>query len=149
MSQLFEQALVARLLAIPGLMGLLGTQAVVKTGYPETWDLGVKGPVLTYSVPTKPRGQVLSGSSGVAVARVQIDAWAYSVSAPKLILEAIFNGINGVPGVWGDGTCVILSCVQSDEMDLDEPPKTGSDQWLYHSFCEYMIKYRVALPTLS
>jgi hypothetical protein len=149
MSQLFEQALEAQLMAIPELMALLGTQAIVKTGIPQTWDLGVKGPVLTYMIVSKPRGQVLGGASGVAVARVQLDAWAYTVAAPKLILEAIFNGLNGVPGVWGDGSCVILSVVQADESDLDEPPKAGSDQWTYHSFCEYMIKYRVAIPTLS
>lgn len=147
-AQFFEEALLARLQAIPKLTALVGT-GMFKTGLPQTHDLGKSGPALSYSIPTKPYGHVLTGSDGTATARVQIDAWSYSESSVKHILEAIRNGIDGLPGVWGNGTCQIMSVVQQDDIDADEPPKAGSDQWLYHSLTEYSVKYRVAIPTLS
>jgi hypothetical protein len=142
--QFFEQALVARLQAIPELMALLGAPMVFKTSIPQNWDFNRNGHALTYTIPTKSRGQVLSGSDGTAIATTQIDAWGYDAGTVKMIAETIFNGLNGVPGVWGNGTCTILSVVQQDE-----PPRAGTDQWLYHTTAEYAIKYRVSIPTLA
>jgi len=148
MSQLFEQALIARLQALTGVTSLLQTSNIFKSGFPQTIDLN-SGPVLTYSIPTKPYGHVLTGSDGTSVARVQLDVWDFTVAGPKKVLEAIRNGIDGLPGTWGDGTVTILSVVQQDDIDADEEPKAGSDQWLYHSIAEYAVKYRVSIPTLS
>jgi hypothetical protein len=156
-SQLFEQALRAELLSIPELTALLGTigsgttPAIFKTAVPQTYDYYFNGPALTYTIPTKPMGHVLTGSDGTAVARVQLDAWGYTESAIKMIIEAIRNGIDGsgLPEVWGNGTVIIMSCIQQDDIDSDEEPKAGSDQWLYHTISEYNVKYRVSIPTLS
>ena len=149
MAQLFEQALVAQIKTLTKVTAIIGG-SLYKTYLPQTHDLGAQGPALTYSIPTKPRGHVLTGSDGTATARVQIDAWGYSEGVVKQLIEAVWNGIDGLPvNPWGDGTCVIMSVVQQDDSDADEPPKAGTDQPIYHSMSEYNIKYRVVIPTLS
>lgn len=65
------------------------------------------------------------------------------------MMTAIFNAINGPPGSWGDGSCVIISVTQQDEGDDEGPPKAGSDQWIPYIETEYLIRYRVPIPTLS
>ncbi len=149
MSQVFEQALVARLQATTALTAIVGS-AIYKTFVPQTHVFDASGPACTYSVPTKPMGHVLTGSDGTATARVQIDMWAYSESVVKAGLEAIRNAIDGagLPQTWGDGSVVIMSCIQQDDTDADEAPEAGSDQVVYHSLTEYSVKYRVSIPTL-
>jgi hypothetical protein len=148
--QQFEQALVARLLAIPELTAYIGT-AIYKTFVPQTHDYGANGPALTYTIPTKPRGHVLGGGDGTATARVQIDAWGYGESTTKLIIQAIGNGIDtaGWSNIWGNGSVIIITCIQQDDTDLDEEPKAGTDQVLYHTVTEFSVKFRIPIPTLS
>ena len=95
------------------------------------------------------RGQVLAGSDGTSAARVSLRAWSDQLADVDGITSALFNGINGVPGVWGNGSCVILSVTQQDESDENEPPKAGTDQWQYSIVSEYLVRYRVPIPTLS
>ncbi len=147
MSQFFEQALAAKLASIPSLTAIIGTSLYTQS-LPQTHDLGAQGPAVSYAIPTKPRGHVLTGSDGTATARVQVDAWSYSYGTSKAIIEAVWNAIDGPPGTWGDGTCLIMSVVQQDDIDASEKPEAGSDQWLYHLIQEYNVKYRVAIPTL-
>lgn len=146
--QYFEQALVAELQSIYELVEIVGN-AIYVAAVPQTWDFGRNGPALTFIVPTKDRGHVLTGSDGTATARVQIDMWGYSEAAVKTGIEAVRNGIDGTPGTWGDGTCQIISVVQQEDTDMDEPPKAGSDQVLYRTMSEYVVRYRVSIPTLS
>ncbi len=138
----------AKLLSIADLTAIVGS-SIYTQALPQTHDLGADGPALCYSVPTKPRGHVLTGSDGTATARVQLDAWGYTESDVKLSLEAIRNSIDGIPGVWGDGSCVIVWVVSQGDIDADESPQAGSDQWLYHTITEYAVMYRVVPPTLS
>jgi hypothetical protein len=79
---------------------------------------------------------------------VQFDVWGFSQSSVKTAIEAIREDIDGsgLGQTWGDGSVIIMSCIQQDDTDADEPPKAGSDQWLYHSLTEYSIKYRLSLP---
>ena len=149
MSQYFEQALVAKLQSITTLTTIVGKNssgqpAMFKAINPQTYDFGANGPALTYSVPTKSKGQVIAGGDSTANARIQLDIWAYTQSAVKQSLKAIYDSINGVPGVWGDGSCVIMAVVHQNDTDADEPPKAGTDQVLYHSLSEYMVQYRLA-----
>jgi hypothetical protein len=152
--QYFEQALDAKLNAIPELVAIVGS-AIYVGAIPQTHDLTTNGPALTYFVPTKPRGHVLTGSDGTATARVQFDAWCIDtasgpgVGTTKKIVETIRNAIDGIPGVWGNGGCVIVSVVSQGDSDADEEPKTGTDEWLRHVIAEYSVKYRVGIPTLS
>jgi hypothetical protein len=148
-TQWFEQALVAELQSIPALTSILGTQAggspaIFKTGPPQTWQYSTNGTCLSYTIPTKPKGQVLTGSDGTATARVQLDLWSFTQSDVKMAMQAIFNDINGPFQTWGNGTCVIVSSVHQADNDADEAPQTGSDQWLYHSFSEYQVMYRLS-----
>ena len=147
-SQYFEQALDAKLNAISALTAIVGSSMYV-AALPETHDLGGDGPAFTYMVPTKPRGHVLTGSDGTATARVQFDAWGYTESSVKMMVEAVRNSIDGPPGVWGNGTCEIVTVISQGDIDADEEPKAGTDQWLYHTISEYSIMYRVTKPTLS
>lgn len=150
MSQLFEQALVAQLQNTPALVDIVGN-AIYRSFVPQTYLFDRNGPALTYSIPTKPYGHVLTGSDGTATARVQLDMWSFSSLAVKQGLEAIRNMFDGagLPQTWGDGSVVIMSSIQQDDTDLDEPPEAGSDQVTYHSLTEYSVKYRVSIPTLS
>ncbi len=149
-TQLFEEALLARLLAITEITDIVGT-AIYVGAIPQTYDLGAAGPALTYSVPTKPRGHDLGGSDGTAVARIQLDAWSYSQSTVRTLIDAIDNGIGGKPveTSWGNGTCRIVSVVHQNELDADEPPSVGSDRPVFHTLAEYQVRYRVSIPTLS
>ena len=142
--QIFEEALISKLNANAALTALVGSSIYI-AALPQTHDLGAQGPALTYVVPAKPRGHVLVGADGTATARIQLDAWSYSEAACKAILEAIRTNIDGdsLSNVWGDGSVIIMSCIQQDDIDLDEAPEAGTDQVLYHSVSEYSVKYRV------
>jgi hypothetical protein len=102
MSQFFEQALVAKLQAIPELAAILGAwnnaAAIFKTSVPQTYDYGRNGPALTYFVAEKPMGHVLTGSDGTAVANTMLAVSSYSYGQSKTAIEAIWNDIDGVPG---------------------------------------------------
>lgn len=146
--QSFRVALMARLESIPELAAVVGS-AIYPGQLPETHDLGTAGPALTYRIPSNPRGHVLSGSDGTSTARVQLDAWAYDLSAVDTITTAIWNALDGIPDAWGNGTCLILSCTHQDESDEHEPPRAGTDQWVYHITTAFQVKYRTGFPTLS
>ena len=147
-AQYFEQALQAKLNAITALTDIVG-DSIYTQALPQTHDCGRDGSAVSYSIPTKPRGHVLTGSDGTATATVQLDAWSYEYGTSKQILESIRNSIDGPPGVWGDGSCTIVWVVQQDDIDASESPKSGTDQWLYHLITEYRVMYRVTKPTLS
>jgi hypothetical protein len=155
MSQYFEQALAAKLIGTTGITSLLGTQpssapAIWNTAIPQTWQLDAGGPALTYNVPTKPFGQVLTGSDGTAAARVTLAAFSYSYGISKQILEAVRQAIAGPPvNPWGDGSCNIMSVVQQPDVEMPYRPKAGADQWVYQMISEYRIQYRVSIPSLS
>jgi hypothetical protein len=147
-AQPFRVALISRLGAIPGLTAIVGT-SIYPGQLPEAHDLGIAGPALCYTIPTNPRGQVLSGADGTSIARVKFDAWAYLLSDVDGVTTALWNALDGVPGAWGDGTCTILSVTHQDEEDDHSPPQAGSDQWTYHIASTYSVKYRTGFPTLS
>ncbi len=146
--QYFEQALEAKLLSVTNLATLC-SDSIYTQALPQTHDLRVDGPALSYSVPTKPYGHVLTGSDRTATARVQFDAWSYSYGTAKQMLEAVRDSIDGPPGIWGDGSCEIVWVVQQDDIDASERPQAGSDQWLYHLISEYSVMYRQPAPTLA
>lgn len=147
MPQTFKACVLAKLKSISALTPLISTSVFVG-GLPQTFDLGA-GSAITFTVPTDPKGHVLTGSDGTSAARVQFDAWSYTESKSDAILEAIRNAIDGPPGVWGDGSLTIRSVVHQDDIDQFEVPKAGTSQWTYHRISEYMISYQVTIPTLS
>ena len=44
------------------------------------------------------------------------------------------------------GGLTIISCLASPEVDLPEPPKAGTDQWIYQISLDYLVSHRVTLP---
>jgi hypothetical protein len=80
---------------------------------------------------------------------VSLEAWSYNYGTSKRILEAVRQSIDGIPGTWGDGSCVIMSSVSGAESDEAIPPQAATDQWIYKASIDYGVKYRVAIPTLT
>ena len=146
--QSFRVALIAKLDSISDLTGIVGS-AIYPTAIPETHDLADAGPALTYVIPTNPRGHVLTGSDGTSAARVTLSAWGYSLADVDAITAAVWNALDGIPGAWGDGSCVIMSVSHQDETDDHIPPRAGTDQWIYRISSDYRVQYRTGLPTLQ
>ena len=147
-AQYFEQALPFKALSSRELTAFTGN-AIFKTGIPQTYNFAQSSCALTYEVPSKPYGHVLAGSDGTATARIKLRACSYGYGTAKQLAEAVWNGIDGIPGTWGDGSCQIVSVVHTDESDDPISPKAGTDQWIYRVSQEYAVMYRVAIPTLS
>jgi hypothetical protein len=142
MGQTFRQTLVSKLQSISGLTALVGGAIYVDT-IPQTHDLGAQGPALTYTIPTMPRGQVLFGLDGTAMARVQLSAWSYTKAVSDAITLAILPVLNAVPiqNPWGDGSIIIRSVTHADETDITEKAPGGSDRYIYQIASEYNISY--------
>lgn len=147
-AQTFREALVAKLGSIAALTAIVG-ESIYPTAIPEGHDLGDDGPALTYAIPSNPRGHVLTGSDGTSAAKVRFEATAYLFSDADRITLALWDALDGEPDSWGDGTCAIKSVSHQDEQDLHQPPRAGSDQWIYRIVSDYRVEYRTGLPTLS
>ena len=147
MAQTFRQALNAKLASITELTTIVGS-AIYPGAVPQTHDYGADGPALTFELPSDARGHVLTGSDGTSAAHVKLTSYAYSKAVTDQMALAIWNAIDGPPGTWGDGTCKIMSVSHQEDSDNDEQPKAATDQWLYIIESEYLIRYRVAIPTL-
>lgn len=145
----FRETLAAKLAGIPELGTIVGT-AIFPGQLPQSWDLGADGPAVTFAIPSYPRGNALASADGTATARVQIDAWGYSLSDVDAAILAIWNDLDGPPNnPWASGGVKIMSCSHSDEHDQHEAPQAGSDQWIYHIVSEYSIRHWTGIPTLS
>lgn len=148
MSQVFKQALFSKLTSLTGVTGLLGTNGVFYQAVPQTWDHGTNGAALTYVIPENAHGHVLTGSDGTSRASVELHAMGYNTGVLKHVLEQVRLGIDKPPGTWGDGSVQIMSVVQQDDADTDEPPKAGTDQPLFHCQAVYSVQYRVTIPSI-
>jgi hypothetical protein len=140
MAQTFRQALDAVLNNTAAVTAIVGA-AIYPYTIPITHDFQRDGPALTYEVPSDPHGQVLGGKSGKSAARVTLKGWSYRYSDVDALALALFDALNGPPGTWGDGSCVVNSVTHQDDTDTAEPAKTGSDLWVHSRESEYLIKY--------
>ena len=52
-----------------------------------------------------------------------------------------FDGFIGITG----GLQFIYSLC-NDEKDIPQPPKAGTDQWVYQIQTDYLIRHRITLP---
>lgn len=143
-----REALAAKLFSIPEVTAIVGT-AIYPLVVPMTRDFSRDGPALTYEIPSNPRGQVLGGSDGTSDATVTLKLWGYTYGTASAMTSALFSALNGPPGVWGNGTCSIISVTQHDEGDDVGRPFAASDQWIPYIESEYLVRYRVPNPTLS
>ena len=83
----------------------------------------------------------LTGSGGVAVARVQIDIWGLTEDQVHTCGEAVRLVLQSHRGVIGGVTC--LGVDLDDINSLPEAPIDNSSQWRQHLAYDYLIAYRV------
>ncbi len=139
-----EAAIPAALKADPTVEGLVGAR-VFPLYLPESSTV----PAIYYRVITKPRPQVLDGSSGLARPRVQFGCVSTSYGdciSMGAALRGLFDGFQG----WL-GAIQVNAAVQLDSIDFYEDPKTGTDQGRYHRAIDYRFDHRetVATPAAS
>lgn len=138
-----SQAIAQQLSTSPALLALVGPRIYVGA-LPQTLDLAAAGAALTYTILTRPYGHNLGGSDGTSSAHVQFSAWSIDEQDSDQIciaVKALWDGFAGTIG-----TVQVTACILQDEADLPEPPKAGTDQWIYQVAADYRINHRVSLP---
>ncbi len=136
----FREAVVAWLNSITALTDLIGDRIY----YADPSQLSVYPCVVVY-IPTREYQHNLSGSSGVSLATVHIEAISQSESQSQACMEAIRNNLDGFRGTKSGVS--IGRCFLEDEYDAQTPPLAGGLTWIYHYATEYKIWHRVPLPT--
>ena len=101
-------------------------------------------PALSYVVVRRPYGHNLIGADGTSEAYVRISAWSYSEAIADQLTQAVRDLFDGFSGVIGD--LVVTASLNQDETDYPEPPKAGTDQWIYRIDADYKISHRISLP---
>jgi hypothetical protein len=114
---MIEQAFFARLAGFAGLAALVGARI-----YPVLAPEAAAAPFVVYQRITGERIDSLSGPSGMATPRFQVDVYATSYAASRAIAEQVrlaldnFRGTQSYPG----GSTHIRFIALADERDLIE-----------------------------
>ena len=94
-------------------------KAITTRCYPSTLPQNPTYPLILYAKVTGERINDLSGPSGMAHPRFQIEAWAETYAAAKSLANAIRVCLNGYRGT--SGTVRIGSFLIQSERDIYEP----------------------------
>lgn len=94
-------------------------KAITTRCYPSTLPQNPTYPLILYAKVTGERINDLSGPSGMAHPRFQIEAWAETYAAAKSLANAIRVCLNGYRGT--SGTVWIGSFLIQSERDIYEP----------------------------
>ena len=106
-----ETALYTRLAAFAGLTSLVSTRIYPGvTAQPPTY------PFVVYQRISGPRIQKITGPSGVAQARFQIDAWADTVLGARAVADQIRYALDGYRGT--SDTIVVKGSTLLDDRDF-------------------------------
>jgi len=119
-----EEAIIAILLADPGVAGQIGTRI-----YPGR---APQGPVVSYALlrsVTRLPDYTMSGPSGYEEQRFQIDVYAETYTKTKLTARAIIAALSGFRGQ--QGTVTIQAIFLDGERDL---PTADEDDDVYNRF---------------
>ena len=138
-----REAIQARLLASPAITTLVGSR-IYFGALPQTASL-LTGPALTFSIISRPYGLNLGGADGTSSGHIQFSAWSLYQKTSDQLAQAVRDRFCGFAG--SIGGLEITACIPEDEVDLPEPPRAGTDQWLYHIAVNYRMNHRVSLPT--
>ena len=92
---------------------------IVARIYPSRLPDGATYPAIVYQRISGPRLHDLSGPSGYATPRIQLDLWAATYSEAKALAEAVREALDGYQGVVG--AYRIGECLMDGETDLYEP----------------------------
>ena len=93
--------------------------AITDRCYPVTIPQDPTFPLILYTKITGVRDHVLSGPSGHAHPRFQIEAWAETYAEVKALADAIRDALDGYSGTAFD-EAVIGSCLIYSERDIYE-----------------------------
>lgn len=116
-----EEALIARLLADAGVAAIAATRV-----YPGARPQGSALPALVLNTISGAPVYDDQGEAGLFSARVQIDSWAATYTAAKLLARAVKNCLSGFVGV--QGAIAFRNVLVDVERDLRE---TGSNEAQY------------------
>jgi len=105
-----EESLVARLTATAGVTSLVGTR-IYPMQAPQTAVL----PLVTYQRISTVRPGSLRGPVGLADPRIQVDCWAESYSAVKVLADQVRRSLDG----YANGDVVALILGEHDLLDDD------------------------------
>lgn len=114
---MMEAGLNAHLLADAGVSAIAAAR-IFPVNLPE--EIG--GPSVTYRVISNIEDYTLDGSTGMMLARIQIDAWAEVYGDAKQLAKAVHDALNDFTGTFPDGTAVEnvwLANAATDGFDAD------------------------------
>lgn len=99
---------------------------------------------------SKPHAHDLSGASGMAEPRLQIDAIAADPDTCESITEAIRDTIDGFRGTLGtSNTTDVRRCWLVNELDDDFSPQDGGDTPIYRRIMDFSVAHTESAPSLS
>lgn len=102
-------------------------------------------PVITHQLVDNDHLHHIGSASGSSTARIQVDCWGQTMADVETLAEAVRAALQGYSGAMG---AITVSFVQlAGERDLHEPPKEGSNQWLYRRSMDFQVKYKESVPT--
>ena len=87
--------------------------------YPMKLPQGPTMPAITYSRVSGPRVQELSGPSGLAFPRVQVDSWASTYAGVKALADAVRKALDGYRDTIA--SIRIGGVIMDGEVDIYEP----------------------------
>lgn len=142
MSTMDHDGFRGRLVATSSVLSLVGGSAEKARIYPLRLPQAGEFPALTYARISGRRDYHMTGASGVAEARLQVDCWAESYGAVKALADAVRLSLSGFRGTVNG---VVLQSVFLDvERDAEEPALDAADFKLYRVSQDYMVRYEEA-----
>ena len=87
--------------------------------YPMKLPQGPTMPAITYSRVSGPRVETITGPSGLAHPRVQVDSWASTYAGVKALATAVRKALDGYRGTIA--SVRVGGIIMDGELDLYEP----------------------------
>lgn len=122
---------------MPGIL-----EAVEHRIYPGHLPQGANLPAIVVSFVGGSSDEVLTGPSGLAEGRIQIDVyghiWRDKNQLARLVRDGIYEHVRQNRAL---GDVHVHSALKVNELDTDEPPINASDEWRYRRILEFDITY--------
>lgn len=136
-----ENSVRLALLADPGVASLVGTRI-----YPQHAPEQKTFPYVTYQRISGRRWKTLASNSGVAVVRIQFDAWGATYAQASAVRAAIASWVDSfgpgfVGGSSGSGLCALNVDIE-DERDRYDDPSHGDEIGEHCCSIDLVITYR-------
>lgn len=113
---------------------------IYQTHLPQSFEFSTGQVAVSMNKISEVHYHHLTASSGVATARVQIDAWGTDEDQVDAVADAVRLVLQSYSGAVG--TVTVLGITLDNVMLLPEEPSDGSNQWRQHIASDYMITYR-------